>query len=197
MFAIIAIILVIVIVALELRNSTSTADLSTSGNSTDTTNPSIYQNDNSTSDNGLSPIDIGGLSLNIPNAVLSWRSLAEKYAQINSILDPEEILAIIWNESSGNPNAQNPGDPSWGLMGVTNLIGTAYAGATSSQLFDPETNVKAGSAYLAHLKSRFGNNDDWSESYNEGETNYANGKHYNPGYSVAFNNHLNALKGLG
>jgi len=156
--------------------------------------------DNTTivSDAGFSPLDIGGVTLSVPNAVLTWQSLAEKYATINSILDPEEILAIIWNESSGNSSAYNPNDPSVGLMGVTLLIGKAYAGvSTLNDLYDAETNVKAGSAYLAHLKSRFGTDDGWAESYNEGETAYSQGKHYNPSYAINFNQRVLALKGLG
>lgn len=155
--------------------------------------------DNTTAviDQGFSPLDVGGVNLSVPNAVLNWNDLAQKYASINSILDPEEILAIIWNESSGNPNAFNPNDPSRGLMGVTDLIGTAYASSQGNALFDPETNIKAGSGYLAHLKSRFGNDEGWAESYNEGETNYSKGKHYNPSYATNFNQRVLALKGIG
>jgi Transglycosylase SLT domain len=153
-----------------------------------------------TSDTGLSPVDIGGTSLNIPNAVLQWQDLANKYSEINSILDPEEILAIIWNESSGNPNANNLNDPSYGLMGVTILIGNAYAGAnTPTELYVPETNIKAGSAFLAHLKNKFLLRfpDTWSDGYNEGETQLNLGRILTPGYSQAFNDHVNALKGIG
>src|SRR5579859_6889211 len=69
-----------------------------------------------------------GATLIVPNTVIAWRDLANKYAQIYGILDPEEILAVIWNESTGNPNGSNPGDPSWGLMGVEPLIARAYGG---------------------------------------------------------------------
>lgn len=151
-------------------------------------------------DNGLSPIDIGGLSLSIPNAVLQWRNLAEKYASIHAILDPEEILAIIWNESTGNEHASNPGDPSWGLMGVSLLIGRTYAGVTTgTDLYIPEKNVQAGSAYLAYLKNKYQDSyDDWPDAYNVGETKFNQGIRSlnNGGYSLAFFSHLNALKGL-
>lgn len=150
--------------------------------------------------NGLSPVDIGGVSMVIPVAVMSWEALADKYAQINSILDPSEILAIIWNESTGNPNAQNPGDPSWGLMGVTLLIGKAYAGVTvGTQLFNADTNVKAGSGYLAYLKNKYGDASDWADAYNVGETKYNQGIRSvnNGGYSQAFIAHVNAIQGIG
>jgi soluble lytic murein transglycosylase-like protein len=137
-----------------------------------------------------------------PAVVEQWRPLAEKYASINSILNPEEILAIIWNESTGNPEASNPKDPSVGLMGVTLLIGRAYAGATTlEQLYDPDLNVRAGSAFLADLKDRYSAdfpitdpNIAWVAGYNEGETNVA--KHRaDPAYISGYLNHLAALGG--
>lgn len=147
------------------------------------------------------PVDDGsGDNMNVPTAVNQWRALAEKYAQINYILAPEEILAVIWNESTGNPNAQNPGDPSWGLMGVTALIGTAYASITSpTQLFDPETNIKAGSGFMAYLKDKFSGQypNTWIDAYNEGETKFAKGIDVAMGYGQAWNAHLVALVGGG
>lgn len=192
----ILIIIVILIIYLLVKELTtlSTAKLADSASSISP----IIQNGSFDTDGGLSPIDIGGISLNIPSLVLSWQSLAEKYANQFSILDPEEILAIIWNESSGNPNASNLNDPSFGLMGVTILIGNAYAGTnTATKLFDPETNIKAGSAFLAHIKSRFSDDPNWVDAYNEGETNFAKGIVATPGYVQAFNEHVNALRGLG
>jgi len=139
-----------------------------------------------------------GVNVQIPTALPQWADLAQKYAQINPILGPEEILAIIWNESSGNPNATNPGDPSWGLMGVTMLIGAAYAGVTDpSQLLDPETNVKAGSAFLAKLKNEYSgsNPNDWPDAYNVGETAFNKGVRSptSPTYSQAFFAKMNVL----
>jgi hypothetical protein len=145
-----------------------------------------------------SPLDIvsgGGM---VPLAVLNWSDLAQKYARINKILDPEEILAIIWNESTGNPNAQNPGDPSWGLMGVTSLIGETYGGITETvQLFEPDTNIKAGSAFLALLKYKYSYAADWPDAYNIGETKFKIGiRSPGPGnYQRAFFSHLADLKG--
>src|SRR5258708_10422098 len=137
----------------------------------------------------------------VPAAVEQWRPLAEKYAQINSILDPEEILAIIWTESTGNRNGINPNDPSYGLMGVTMLIGRAYAGVTSSdQLYDPDTNVKAGSGFLAFLKTNYEDNYPlsnpaiaWVDAYNEGEPNLKRGRQ-DTDYANKFIAHLAALK---
>jgi len=47
----------------------------------------------------------------------AWRSLAES-AGLRHGVDPALILAVIDAESSGNPRASNPDDPSYGLMGL-------------------------------------------------------------------------------
>lgn len=76
-------------------------------------------------------------------------------------LDPLLIKAVIATESSFNPNAIRPepqiNDASRGLMQI--LYGTAkmmgYAGSPDG-LFDPATNIRFGSAYLAHQVTRYG-----------------------------------------
>jgi hypothetical protein len=135
----------------------------------------------------------------VPLMVMQWADLSNKYAQIYANLDPEEILAIIWNESTGNPNATNPSDPSWGLMGVTFLIGQGYAGITDpSQLLNPDTNVKAGAGFLSHLKSKYGDQPDWPDAYNVGEPKFDAGVRSptTPTYSQRFFSHLAQLAGL-
>lgn len=76
-------------------------------------------------------------------------------------LDPLLIKAVIATESSFNPQAIRPEpqikDASRGLMQI--LAGTAkmmgYTGAPEG-LFDPATNIRFGSAYLAHQVERYG-----------------------------------------
>src|SRR5207237_2475503 len=118
-------------------------------------------------------------SVQVPPRVMKWASLAEKYAQVNAILDPEEILAIAWSESSGNPLAMNANDPSWGLMGVTQLIAHAYGRfdvADISWHTDADKNMKAGAGFLADLKSKYSADyPNWVAAYNEGETNLLRG----------------------
>jgi len=81
----------------------------------------------------------------IPTSVLQWKSTAEKYAAIHPVLKPNEILAIIWSESSGNPKAINPADPSYGLMQVTIAIGRKFSMrvTTPADLMDPDTNHRS------------------------------------------------------
>jgi soluble lytic murein transglycosylase-like protein len=133
----------------------------------------------------------------VPIPVLHWKSLAEKYAAIHPVLEANEILAIIWTESTGHPNSQNPADPSWGLMGVTMLIARAFGQVTEyEQLFDPDINVKCGSGFLAHLKTAYAHRfPNWMCGYNEGETNLLKG-YKDQGYWDSFNNHLAALNAL-
>lgn len=139
----------------------------------------------------------------VPDQVMQWVGLAQKYAQVYANLDPAEILACIWNESTGDPNASNPGDPSWGLMGVTMLIGQAYAQVTDpSQLTDPETNVRAGAGYLSALKNEYsGQYADWPDAYNVGETKFNKGVRSplinGTTYSQRFYSHVTALDQTG
>lgn len=117
--------------------------------------------------------------LPVPISVSQWRNLAEQYATERKNLLPEEILAIIWKESTGNANAVNPSDPSFGLMQIEMNIARFYGGITNrQQLFTPSTNVSIGSAFLSHLKSSY--SDDypdyqWVAGYNEGETHLREG----------------------
>ena len=136
--------------------------------------------------------------MNVPPAVMQWRQLAEKYAALNPPLTANEVLAIIWSESTGDPNAENPHDPSYGLMQVTLSIGRYFGDVTSSdELFDPETNVRAGAGFLAHLKNAYGKQfpDSWPIGYNEGEGNLRRGRQ-DPDYLAAFNAHMVALSEL-
>lgn len=128
-----------------------------------------------------------------PPQIEQWRELATKYA-IAPLL-PNEILAIIWSESSGNQNAKNPADPSWGLMQLTLPIAKAY-GETQDliHLMDPETNIRIGAAFLRYLKVQYFANygNGYVAAYNEGEGNLLKGIP-DQDYVNAFNAHLNEL----
>jgi len=141
----------------------------------------------------------------IPTSVLQWKSTAEKYAAIHPVLKPNEILAIIWSESSGNPKAINPADPSYGLMQVTIAIGRKFSMrvTTPADLMDPDTNIEAGSGFLAHLKTAYAEsypltdpNCAWVAAYNEGEPNLWQ-KRPDPNYIAAFVSHLAELNSGG
>lgn len=76
----------------------------------------------------------------------------------------EWIRAVMMAESSGDPDNYNPGDPSYGLMGMMlkTARGLGYSGSAEG-LFDPETNLYLGSKLLAQLRDRYG--DDLRRVY--------------------------------
>lgn len=132
----------------------------------------------------------------VPPAVLQWMSLAQRYAALRPPITAREILAVIWNESTGNPNAVNPRDPSYGLMQITLPIAKYYGGITvAQQLFDPARNISIGSAFLAHLKETYEEKypTTWIAGYNEGEGNLTRGVADQP-YVAAFDSHMEELE---
>jgi hypothetical protein len=142
--------------------------------------------------------------MEVPAEVLQWLPIVKKHVTLHPILEPAEILAIIWSESTGNPNSINPGDPSYGLMQITLPIAKFYGGITvRQQLFDPDRNISIGSAFLADLKTKHQEqfpltdlNCGWPTAYNEGETNES--KHIpDPKYMAAFLSHLADLHAAG
>lgn len=139
----------------------------------------------------------------IPARVWQWNALAKKYALIHEVLDKDEILAVIWSESSGNPKAVNEADPSYGLMQVTMPIAVKFShrAHTPVDLYEPDIAVEAGSGFLAYLKTRYAEshplsdpNTAWIAAYNEGEPNLWK-KVPDPAYIAAFVSHLAELRG--
>lgn len=91
-----------------------------------------------------------------------YSELAKKYAKKYN-LPPALVLGIIKTESSFNPFAASP-IPAYGLMQVVpasagadahRLITGQKGRPTKSMLFNPETNVEYGSAYLSILMTRY------------------------------------------
>ncbi|MFH1654512.1 MAG: lytic transglycosylase domain-containing protein [Pseudomonadota bacterium] len=82
-------------------------------------------------------------------------------------MDPALIAAIIRAESSFNPNARSPVGAK-GLMQI-NGITARHLGITN--LYDPKTNIQAGTMYLRELKERFNGNLKLTiAAYNAGPT---------------------------
>ena len=85
-----------------------------------------------------------------------WRTLADQYASYWKV-DPQIVLAIICQESGGNPDSVNPSDPSRGLMQITpgalaDFNQANGRGYTFDELFEPYKNVEVGTWYYS---SRF------------------------------------------
>jgi soluble lytic murein transglycosylase-like protein len=86
-------------------------------------------------------------------------------------VDRDIIAGIIRVESGGDRSAQSSSSSARGLMQLTRAA-ASDVGADYNALFDPETNVRAGAAYLALLRSRYGFNDaDMVRAYYAGPGN--------------------------
>lgn len=105
-----------------------------------------------------------------------YREIIFHYAREYNI-DPYLVAAIIKTESNFNPQAVSP-KGALGLMQVMPKTGkwvaevTGQASFYPEQLFDPETNVRIGSWYLADLSREF--QDDLIlvlAAYNGGRSN--------------------------
>jgi hypothetical protein len=105
-----------------------------------------------------------------PQLLLERQSLIDeligKYA-IQSNLPPEALRAVVEVESGFNPQAVSPK----GAMGLMQLMpGTAEQYGVTDP-FDPEQNIRAGSAYLRSLYDRYEDNQDLAlAAYNAGPT---------------------------
>ena len=95
-------------------------------------------------------------------------------------LDPFLVRALIWRESRFNPNIYGTAQEH-GLMQVTPVAGELWAKANKisdfkpDDLFDPVTNIRAGSWYLARDIHHWEQTDDpvtfGLAEYNAGRTN--------------------------
>ena len=108
-----------------------------------------------------------------------------RFWSLKNGLSPALVWGVVMTESSGNPAAENPSDPSTGLMQVTPLIGRAFAGlpgdtqAVLKALLDPDINLQAGTGFLAVLQKKYSGKfpqREWVQAYNLGEPQFNRGK---------------------
>ncbi len=95
-------------------------------------------------------------------------------------LDPFLVRALIWRESRFDPLTHGDADEH-GLMQVTPEVGEMWAKANKiddfkdDDLYDPETNIRAGTWYLNRAIKRWSNTDDpitfALAEYNAGRSN--------------------------
>jgi soluble lytic murein transglycosylase-like protein len=90
--------------------------------------------------------------------------------------------AIIAHESEWNPNAVNPGDPSYGLMQVLFGPRGAYPSYTAQQLLDPVTNIELGVLYLRQQLARYSDLAAAISAYNAGHALVQGGGFVNQEY---------------
>ena len=92
-------------------------------------------------------------------------------------LDPALLAAVIYQESQFNPNARSP----QGALGLMQLLPDTARGIAirtggskfvTSDLYNPEINVRYGSWYLRHLIDHYdGELDAALAAYNAGQSN--------------------------
>lgn len=98
----------------------------------------------------------------------------------NAGVDPFLIRALIWRESRFDPMTHGSADEH-GLMQVTPEVGEMWAKANKVEnfkdddLYDPETNIRAGTWYLNRALKQWNQTDDPVSfalaQYNAGRTN--------------------------
>jgi hypothetical protein len=91
-----------------------------------------------------------------PTNVARWYGLAKKYADQYQV-PVEDIMAIIENESGGDPGARSGENPGQGrAVGLMQLM-SIYHGTDGADLTDPETNISRGVRYYAQAFHKRGN----------------------------------------
>jgi len=117
-----------------------------------------------------------------PAEITQWCTLITKYAQKNG-LPPNLVAGLVWQESGGNPNAYSHSGavglmqvmPSDGLAaGFMCKNGPCFANRpSSSELSDPEFNIKYGTKMLAGLLNRYGNYREALKAYGPMDVGYS------------------------
>jgi soluble lytic murein transglycosylase len=106
---------------------------------------------------------------------LRYEQIVRGHAQ-NYHLDPALLAAVIYQESKFKANARSTS----GAIGLMQLLpGTAegiavHTGGTqfrTSDLYDPELNIRYGSWYLHHLMVKYGDERLALAAYNAGQQN--------------------------
>jgi soluble lytic murein transglycosylase len=106
---------------------------------------------------------------------LRYEQIVRGHAR-NYNLDPALVAAVIYQESKFRPNAKS----SSGAIGLMQLrpetaegiaIRTGGTQFHTSDLYDPEINIRYGSWYLRHLLDKYGDEKTALAAYNAGQRN--------------------------
>ncbi len=95
---------------------------------------------------------------------------------VNHALDPALLAAVVYVESRFDPKAESPA----GAIGLMQLLPDTARGIAirtggtrfqTSDLYNPELNVRYGCWYLRHLLDRYEDEEVALAAYNAGQTN--------------------------
>ena len=91
-------------------------------------------------------------------------------ASLRHGVPPSLIHAVIQKESGYNPKARSPKNAR-GLMQVTPMTARFVGVSAGQSLYDPQTNIHAGTAYLKYLMRTHTTFDEVLAAYNSGPGN--------------------------
>lgn len=106
------------------------------------------------------------------------------YAAQKYNVDRSLVKAVAMTESSLNPNAENPADPSYGLMQVMPILAEDFGivkdwhnptPAEIAMIKDPQTNLRIGAWFLGRLLKKY-SLEISIEMYNVGEAGWKQGR---------------------
>lgn len=121
----------------------------------------------------VSKFDVNFCKINSINNHDEYDSYIAKYAEEFGV-DPWLVKCVIQKESSYNPNAGSAAGAR-GLMQITEITAKDLGIPYDESLFDPETNIAAGTEYLAKMLKRFDNNIELAlAAYNAEPTRISN-----------------------
>ena len=149
------------------------------------------------SGSGIVPLAVGQDAITspwIPATVKQWSGIIQEMGRKYDI-DPNLVAIIMTIESGGNPQAKS-GVGAQGLLQIMPATAQDIAAkhlktpVAQYDIYDPRTNIEFGTAYLAYLRSTFG---EPSQGPTWDETAELIGAGYNGGPGAA----RNLAKGLG
>jgi soluble lytic murein transglycosylase-like protein len=94
-----------------------------------------------------------GEVVSFPEQIERWRPLAEEHGSKFGV-DPRLVLAVIEQESAGDPDATSKAGAS-GLMQIMPATAKDMGLDSNENLFNADTNVRLGTKYLAWLSNFF------------------------------------------
>lgn len=114
----------------------------------------------------------GDFILSAPSSVVRWAEtvqglMNERQAAGQLTIDPNLVLAIIWQESYGRPDAGGAAGEI-GLMQLLPSTAADFGVSNPADLYDPATNIRAGVRYLAYCFDRMPSVYDAVRAYNAG-----------------------------